>query len=571
MRPVKFVSVLLAVLAALGASGCGGGAKRAASPSRIAAHRVATGTFGSAPQERAAGPSPDYHPTGPIIADDGFRPAHDGFTFPNYGGEAGAVDLTPGALEEIYGPGVCASGVGSSCLLTPVAQSELEQLNGFMTGGHCYGFSVMALRFFKRIADPSIFGAPAVPALNIQYNNALQTAIAEAFISQAFDPVIAARITAAPNQLLDALIAALRTRQEVYTMGIYKDATKQIGHAITPYAVEDKGGGRFAALTYDNNHPLITRAVMFDRTSNSWGYDAASNPNDPTWHFAGDSTSLTMSLDPLTPGLGPQTCFFCGTPNPTGAAAAKSSALPAKGYQQIALEGDPSNHSHLLITDSKGRTTGYVNGRLVTGIPGSKAIVPYADQVWKVRPEPIYRIPAGVKVSVKVEGAPLARPVVENVSLVSQNAAAVVKGLRAGPGRNASIDFGAGAASVRYHAGNLSGAAPIVQLARATSGPDFAVSFKAPVLKNGSTLTVALDSRNMSVSIAAPSAAPTTGYGLRLNRFTALGRQDFTHGGLSLAPGSSAQLKFRSFDRSGKALPFSTRKGHVSRTTELSG
>ena len=36
-----------------------------------------------------------------------------------------------------------------------------------MTGGHCYGFSVMALRFFKRIADPSIFGAPAVPALNI--------------------------------------------------------------------------------------------------------------------------------------------------------------------------------------------------------------------------------------------------------------------------------------------------------------------------------------------------------------------------------------------------------------------
>ena len=130
---------------------------------------------------------------------------------------------------------------------------------------------------------------------------------------------------------------------------------------------------------------------------------------------------------------------------------------------QIALEGDPSNHSHLLITDSKGRTTGYVNGRLVTGIPGSKAIVPYADQVWKVRPEPIYRIPAGVRVSVKVEGAPLARPVVENVSLVSQNAAAVVKGLRAGPGRNARIDFGAGAASVRYHAGNLSGAAPIVR------------------------------------------------------------------------------------------------------------
>ena len=296
MRRVKCLSVLAAVLAAVAIGACGGGGKKAASLPRIASHRVATGTFGSAPQERSAGDSPDYHPTGTIIADDGFRPAHDGFSFPNYGGDAGAVDLTPSALEDLYGPNVCASGVGGSCLLTPVAQAELEQLNSYMKGGHCYGFSVMALRLFKHIVEPNLFGAPTVPQLNVQYNDALQTAIAEAFISQAFDPVIAARITAPPNQLLDALTAALRAKQDVYTMGIYKDATKEIGHAITPYAVEDKGGGRFAALTYDNNHPLITRAVMFDRTTNSWSFDAASNPNDPTWHFAGDSQSLTMSL-----------------------------------------------------------------------------------------------------------------------------------------------------------------------------------------------------------------------------------------------------------------------------------
>src|SRR2546428_4904349 len=235
MRTVKCLSVLVAVLVAVGLGACGEGGRKADSAQRLSGHRVATGTFGSAPQERSAGASPDYHPTGTIIADDGFRPAHDGFSFPNYGGEAGAADLTPSALEEIYGPNVCSSGVGSSCLLTPVAQAELEQLNGAMKGGHCYGFSVMALRFFKRIVDPSIFGAAAVPTLNIQYNDLLQTAIAEAFISQAFDPVIATRITAPPNQLLDALTAALRAREEVYTLDIYKDASKQIGHAITPY------------------------------------------------------------------------------------------------------------------------------------------------------------------------------------------------------------------------------------------------------------------------------------------------------------------------------------------------
>jgi hypothetical protein len=570
MRQLKPLALLAAVLVVLGGSGCGGSGKKAGGAAHVPAHRVATGTFGAAPQERSAGSGPAYHAIGTIIADDGFRPEHDGFSFPNYGGEAGAIDLTPGALADLFGPNVCASGVGSSCLLTPVAQAELEQLNSDMKGGHCYGFSVLALRFFKSIVDPNLFGAPTVPTLNIQYNDALQTAIAEAFITQLLDPVRSARVIAPPNQLLDTIVAALRARQEVYTMGISNPA-EQVGHAITPYAVEDRGGGRFAVLIYDNNYPLITRAVMFDRTSNSWSYEAASNPNDPTSHFTGDANALNMALDPLTPGLGPQACFFCGATNPTGASAAKVSAQPATGYQQVALQGDPSNHSHLLITDSKGRKTGFVNGRLVTGIPGSKALVPYADQVWRVRPEPIYRIPAGVKVSVRVEGAPLARPVVENVSLVAPGASAVVKGLRVGPGRTANVDFGAGATSVQYHAGNLTGAAPIVQLARATSGADFGVSFKAPVLWNGARISVALDATNKRVLITTPSAAPASGYGLRLNRFTALGRQDFIHGGLRLAPGSRAQLKFQSFKRSGESLPLSTVTGNVSHTTRLSG
>src|SRR5437660_1334619 len=82
---------------------------------------------------------------------------------------------------------------------------------------------------------------------------------------------------------------------EVYSLGFYKDTTKQIGHAVTPYAVEDKGGGKFAVLIYDNNHPGIPRAISFDRNADSWSYDAARNPNDPTWHFAGDAQTLTMS------------------------------------------------------------------------------------------------------------------------------------------------------------------------------------------------------------------------------------------------------------------------------------
>ena len=572
MSPVKPLVALLVALVVLGLGACGGGGgKKPAARPPTAGHRVATGTFGSAPQERSAGFSPDYRPTGRIIADDGFRATHDGFSFSNYGGESGAVDLTPAALEELFGPDVCSTGVGSSCLLTPVAEHALEQFNGAMNAGHCYGFSVVALRLFKHIVDPTVFGASTVPALNIQGNDLLQTAIAEAFISQVFPRVVQARIVESPNQILNRLISALKAKVEVYTLGIYRDVYKNVGHAITPYAVENKGGGRFALLTYDNNHPLIRRAVMFDRKTNSWSYDAASNPSDPTWHFAGDASTMTMSIDPLTPGLGPQACFFCGSSNPTGAPEAPGSGRPKKALQQITLEGDPSNHSHLLITDPQGRRTGFVNGKLVSEIPGSKAIVPFADQVWRVAPEPIYQLPAGVPVKVAVAGARLARPVVENVSLVAPGASAVVKGIKVGPGQSASVTFGRGAASVQYHAGNLTGAAPIVQLGRETSGPDFSVSVHAPVLRGGSTLKVALDASGKRVMVATPKGAPATGYGLSLSKFTPLGKQGFAHGGLKLPPGSSSQLKFRGFTRAGQALPFATKSAGRSHTTKLSG
>ena len=61
------------------------------------------------------------------------------------------------------------------------------------------------------------------------------------------------------------------------------------GHAITPYAVEDKGDGKFAVLVYDNNYPGITRAVEFDTNANTWSYNAATRPDLPEALYSGDA------------------------------------------------------------------------------------------------------------------------------------------------------------------------------------------------------------------------------------------------------------------------------------------
>ena len=81
----------------------------------------------------------------------------------------------------------------------------------------------------------------------------------EAAVAQAVEAFRNALLKADRGQF-DALTAALKSHNETYTFGFYKrDGTG--GHATTPYAVEDKGGGQFAVLMYDNNYPLVTRVM----------------------------------------------------------------------------------------------------------------------------------------------------------------------------------------------------------------------------------------------------------------------------------------------------------------------
>jgi hypothetical protein len=566
------VGATLCVLTAVAGCGDRGGdsAKGQGRPARLASHNVATRTHGKSPQESWAGPSDDYTPTGPLVADDGFRPRQDGFSFPNYDGQSGAVNLTPAAMEELFGPDVCSSGVGSSCLLTPVAQQWLAQLNSNLQGGHCYGFSVSVLRFYAHALSPSVFGAPTVPALTIQGNDLLQTEIAEAFITQAFPSVRAKVIGGPPRHILGALVTALKKRRDYYTLGFYKQDGSG-GHAITPYAVEQRGGGKFAALVYDNNHPGKTRAFMFDREANSWTYDAAISPSYEESHYQGGAQDHTLELHPMSPGLGPQPCPFCGSENQSGDQHAKGSGRPPTRTQQIALEGDPSNHGHLLITDSRGRRTGYVGNKLVKEIPGSRAAFPLMDQNWRVHPEPLYTLPAGAHVKISVSGGGLARASVGNVSVVRPGRSAAVDGIRVGPGQRAQLSFGRRLATVSYRPGNVVGAAPIVKLGREADKADFAATLKAPVLHGDEPLEIKLDLESKAVTVKTPAGAPVHGYSLTLSRLTGVGKQGFAHGDLSIAPDSKSRLDFGGFNRDGESLPFSVQSDGGRRSTTLSG
>lgn len=66
---------------------------------------------------------------GTIVADSGFRPVPNGFSFQNYGDEEGYANLDATDMQRLFGPAVCTAGKGAKCVLTPLARLWMEEEN----------------------------------------------------------------------------------------------------------------------------------------------------------------------------------------------------------------------------------------------------------------------------------------------------------------------------------------------------------------------------------------------------------------------------------------------------------
>jgi hypothetical protein len=291
---------------------------------------VAPGVAGAAiqhfglPTQVPARPQGDYTPTGPLVADSGFRPVTDGFSFANYGCDANTsdgtctppqTDLTPTDVRTLFGDGVCSNGSTTPCRLSRPAQNWLDGANKSLSnpkGGHCFGFSVTSIELWRRNLTPGQFGATSTYNIRLLGNQAIQREIAANFVTQDFK-VQPALLSGTPNAVLRELVSVLTPgAAETYTIGFFngKHGNAEEGHAVTPYAVEDRGGGNYAVLIYDNNFPGVTRAMQFDTNDNTWSYEV-----EPSLIWRGSSADPSaLELAPMSASLGQQRpCPFCGS------------------------------------------------------------------------------------------------------------------------------------------------------------------------------------------------------------------------------------------------------------------
>jgi hypothetical protein len=433
----RALAASLSAVCAFVVSACGGTTQPIAhNGSRIgptAGFSAKPGLLGSA---ASAGSSlQSYYPSGKIIADDRFRPNVNGFAFENYGNDAGPINLTPVNVEHLFGPQVCAAGNGKSCVLIPSAKAWMVQENAAMADGHCMGFSVTALRFFTGNLAPSTFGASTTPKLPVQGNDALQSQIAEDWAYQSLPSVRRAEISGTPAHVLQMLVNALNGRKETYTLAIIKaDGTG--GHAITPFAVEDRGAGRYRILVYDNNFPGIVRYVDVDTTADTWHYVGGINPSDTREIYEGNAETQSMFLFPTTPGETTQPCPFCSpnantNPNPR-------SVLPSKNrFIEVALTTNSSEHPHLLfINPATGQKTGYAAGQLVQQNPEILVNQSFAVRDWSSSVEPTYDLQFGHPgYEVVVDGGGLTHQVTAEITVNGAGVLFAVRHVHIAPGQ----------------------------------------------------------------------------------------------------------------------------------------
>jgi hypothetical protein len=341
-------------------------------------------------------------------------------------------------MRHIFGDAVCAS-TQNGCNLTPPAQAWMDAANKEMGGGHCYGFSVTALLFFKKVLDPASYGDASPNRLQVGGNAQLQRRIAESMSLQFLPSMQQAIVTGTPKEMLSTLADSLKPdSQKTFTIGITRRGGAG-GHAVTPFAVESRPDGHTAILIYDNNWPNTVREIDVDPAADTWRYQAAPNPNEAQAIYEGDATTRSLFLLP-TPPQGVQPCPFCGQA-PAQSARGGNAVLAADvagGSEQVWVYADGAEAATVTVSS---------NGSVQAGQPSVYEAHDYLDGGGSA-----YVLAAGQAYTLTLDGTGMKGPATENVDLFGSGTDITVDSITVRPGKKVTIEVSADRSTMTYHA-----------------------------------------------------------------------------------------------------------------------
>ncbi len=500
------------------------------------------------------------------VADSGFRPPANGMPFQNYGvvlsDGAVPINLTAADVQKMFGDAVCVDASQRKCDLIPEAQQWLNDTNEAMSGGHCFGFSVLAELVWQGKVNVSTLGASSPSGLVIDNNQSLQRTIAYDWTLQTLDSVQSERVTGTPNQILDELEKVLKPgASQTYTITFWKRDGSG-GHAVTPYEVENKGDGKFLVLIYDNNWPDQTRAITFDTNANTWTYDAAANPDQPESVYEGDADTKTISMSPTSPGLGVQPCPFCAKEPDNG------TAKTGNNTEQISLLGSTTEHANVVVSDDAGHQLGYLNGTLVNQIPGARVEQLISNDDWTDNIAPNFFVPADAKYTITLDGSSLTAPDTETLAVSGPSYDLSVNNIRIMPGDKDTLEVEPDATHFSYISSRSE--SPTYSLGVSDHQADYSFDISGISAQAGHTVNFGLPPEGGVLKFQeVGSPASTSSVNLKMSRESEQGVQVFSHNAIPLATGDVAQLEFGNWTSTSQGIPLVTTHGSQQSTQTL--
>ena len=484
--------------------------------------------FVDATQEPVATSAP-----GDIVYNLGFNPAENGFSFPNYGDDIPATNLTADELRRMFGDQVCSRLDGDDCTLTPPAEQWMEQINGSMAGGHCEGMAVLSMMMYTGQISPSDFGGTVANDLDIN-DESLQREIAYWWTTQTVSPTNTNVVTGTPMEILET-VEQMDANGETYTIGIYN--ARGEGHAITPFGVENKGDGLYAILVYDNNYPGEVRELFVDSRDNSWTYETSINPEVASDVWSGNADTLTLDLTPTSARLTAQECPFC---DGSGVASAGAKlAAPSQQFNEIFLDGE----GHLLITDDNGNRLGYVDEKIINEIPGAHYTV-FRMEASGNTPEPIYSIPSTVDITISIDGSTLSSESLTDLVMIGPGFSIGIEGIYLEPGQVDTAYFYPSEQTISYETQADESPVIVVGVENPDAEADYYFEVQGADIQGGGTLTVYLDTKAGDLLINAEKLNNEGSFDFYLTRITDELEEEFAAEGIALTEGAIVYINY---------------------------
>lgn len=430
-----------------------------------------------------------------------FSPATGGFAFPNYGNTAGIMNLTPVQMQQLFGPVVCTSGTGASCLLSPPALQWMTEQNQLMASGHCEGLAISALLFARRTLNPAAYGG-RVPTLKLGGNATLQGLIAYTYAFGALPSVQQAAVTEeAPIAVVQRLVAALRAGQQQWVLHLFKPDMSG-GHAVTPYEVDSLGHGRYGIRIYDNNWPRLVRTITVDSRSNSWSYQATQNPRDKSELYSGNASTHTLQLWNLAPGLGVQPCPFCAAVDDS--ATLEPEQVGKRLEVALTSSGGTASRARIFVRGASGRIGYPGRGPFVRKFKGARVrwLTNAGSQSWRAPAVPVLDLPATGTYAISLTGQGRAAAS-QALSMIGPGFSSAVEGL-ALTGRDAAAVTTSATGALTFQPVAGAAQSPRLMLGIDGQGSDYTLTVTPEGLGRGQSLGLAANPAIGTLTIAPP-------------------------------------------------------------------